>query len=307
MMLLYIGKRFLQSLIVMFIVSVVAFSLVRAAPGSPARLILGEYATDDQIAVMESKMGLDRPLYEQYWLYLVQLAHGDFGTSIVYNQPVLEIIAGRLPLTIQLTAGTVIVACLMSLPLGIIAGVTKGKLIGFFTMFFALLGQSMSPMWLGILLIYIFAVKLGWLPALGAGGVEYLILPVLTMGYPMAAGLTRVARSGMMDTMSEDYITATYAKGISSFQVYIKYALRNAMIPVVTIIGFDLAIQLAGSVVVESVFSWSGVGQLINQSVNARDYSMVQAMLLISSFLFTLINFIVDVINSFIDPRLSLY
>jgi peptide/nickel transport system permease protein len=225
----------------------------------------------------------------------------------VYNQPVLDIISGRLPLTIQLAVGTVLVACLMSLPLGIIAGVTKGRFIGFFAMFFALLGQSMSAMWLGILLIYIFAVRLGWLPALGTGGIEYLILPVLTMGYPMAASLTRVARSGMLDTMSEDYITATYAKGISDFQVYTKYALRNAMIPVVTIIGLDLAIQLSGSVVVESVFSWSGVGQLINQSVNTRDYSMVQAMLLISSFLFTFINFVVDVVNSFIDPRLSLY
>ncbi|MDR1203886.1 MAG: ABC transporter permease [Peptococcaceae bacterium] len=306
-MLYYIGKRFLQSLVVIFIVTLFAFVLVHAAPGNPARMMAGEYATDEQVAAMEERMGFNKPIYEQFWMYLEGLAHGDFGMSVVYNQPVLPIIFSRLPVTVQLAVGTVLVACLLSIPLGVIAGVTRAKFIEFFAMFFALLGQSMSSLWLGILLIYIFAVKLGWLPAIGTGGIEYLILPVLTMGYPMAATLTRVARSGMIDTMNEDYITATYAKGISNFQVYTKYALRNAMIPVITLIGLDLAMQLSGSVIVESVFSRAGVGQLMNQSVTSRDYAMIQAMLLISSFLFTFVNFIVDVINSIIDPRLSLY
>jgi ABC-type dipeptide/oligopeptide/nickel transport system permease component len=161
-------------------------------------------------------------------------------------------------------------------------------------------------MWLGVLCIFIFAVKLGWFPALGTGGIEYMVLPVFTMGYPMAASLTRVARSGMVDTLSEDYITATYAKGISRFQAYTQYALRNAMIPVSTMIRLNLGINLSGAVVVEAVFSWSGIGQLMNQSVNSRDYAMVQAMLLISAVLFTFINFAVDIINSLIDPRLTL-
>jgi peptide/nickel transport system permease protein len=206
----------------------------------------------------------------------------------------------------MLAFGTVLLGCLLSIPLGIIAGANRGKVIDLFAMFFALLGQSMAPVWLGVLNIYIFAVQLGWLPAMGTGGLRYLILPVLTMGYPMAAGITRVARSGMVDTLSEDYITATYAKGISRFEVNTKYALRNAMIPVSTLIGINLGIYLAGSVVVETVFSWSGIGQLLNQSVNSRDYAMVQALLLMSALIFTVINFVVDIINAFIDPRLSL-
>ncbi|MCL2121324.1 MAG: ABC transporter permease [Clostridiales bacterium] len=303
----YLIKRLLQAIVVMFAVTVISFTLVRMAPGSPALLMLPlDVATQEQIEALEEKMGLNKPIPEQFWIYLTGLFKGDFGMSTVYQQPVLPIIISRMPNTVRLAIGTVLLAVILAVPLGIFAGAHRGKVAELVCMVFALLGQSMSSMWLGILLIYLFAVHLGWLPALGTGGIEYMILPVLTMGYPMAASLTRVARSGMVDTLSEDYITAIYAKGIRKFEVYTKYALRNALIPVSTMIGLTLGLNLGGAVVVEAVFSWSGIGQLINQSVNSRDYAMVQAMLLISAFLITIITFVVDLINSFIDPRLTL-
>ena len=305
-MLRYIGKRFLQSFFVIFVVIFFAFILIRLAPGNPAILMLGDFADEEAIAEMEKKMGLDKPILEQFVIYLQGLLKGDLGISTQYKQPVLRIIAARLPVTAKLAVSTVLIAALLSIPLGIFAGANRGKGLEFFCMAFALLGQSMAPMWLGIMLIFVFSVNLGWLPALGTGGIEYFVLPVITMAYPMAAGVTRIARSGMADTLSEDYITATYAKGVSNTQVFLKYALRNALIPVVTILGLDLGMQLSGAIVVETVFSWAGFGQLLNQSVASRDYAMVQAALMISAFLFTLINFIVDVINSIIDPRLTL-
>jgi peptide/nickel transport system permease protein len=306
-MLAYILRRFWQALIVLFIVTLVSFTLIRLAPGNPALLMLPlDVATDEQIRALEVKMGLDKPIYHQFYIYLTGVFKGDLGQSTVYQQPVLRIILARLPNTVRLAIATVFTGVLLAVPLGIFAGANRGRLIELFCMLFALLGQSMSSMWLGVLCIYVFAVKLGVLPALGTGGIEYMILPVFTMAYPMSASLTRVARSGMVDTLSEDYITATLAKGISRFKVYTKYALRNALIPVSTMVGLNLGIKLSGAVVVEAVFSWSGIGQLMNQSVNSRDYAMVQAMLLISAFLFTFINFVVDIVNSLIDPRLTL-
>ena len=305
-MLTYIVRRLLQSLVVLIIVTMCAFLLMRLAPGNPAQMLLPDEATDEQIRLMEIKMGLDKPLPVQYLNYIKDVLQGDLGTSFVYKQPVLRIIVARLPNTINLAIASIIASCLLAIPLGVIAGSRRGSVIDLFTMMFAILGQSMTAMWLGVLLIYLFAVTLGWLPTMGSGGIRYMIMPVLTMAFPMAAGVTRVARSGMIDTLTEDYITATYAKGVTSTAVYTKYALRNAMIPVSTMMGLNLGSVLAGSVIVETVFGWAGIGQLMTQSVNSRDYPMVQSLLLISAFLFTVINFLVDIVNSIIDPRLTL-
>jgi len=306
-MIVYLIKRFFQSLIVLLIVVFCAFALLRIAPGSPARMLLPDDATEEQVLNMEIQLGLHRPLPVQFFDYLTGILKGDLGMSIIYNRPVSSLIAQRIPNTAILALCTVVVGCLLAIPLGIVAGTHRGSFIDFFCLLFALLGQSMSGMWLGILLIYGFAVNLGWLPAMGTGGIKYIILPVITMAYPMAAGLTRVARSGMADTMSEDYITATYAKGISNFQVYTKYAFRNALIPVATMLGLTIAFQLSGAVVTENVFGWAGLGSLMSSSVSLRDYPVVQSMLLISAFVFVIINLLVDIVNSIIDPRLTLY
>jgi len=255
---------------------------------------------------MRERLGLDRPLPVQYWNYVKGVVQLDLGTSMTYKQPAATIIFQRVPNTVKLAVATIMVGCMIAVPLGVIAGTHRGSAIDLFSMLFALLGQSMATMWLGVLLIWIFAVNLQMFPSTGTGGIEYLVLPVLSMAYPMSATTTRIARSGMVDTLSEDYIVATYAKGVSRFSVYTKYALRNALIPVVTMLGLNLGIFLSGSVVTETLFGWAGMGQLLNQSVLTRDYPMVQSLLLISAILFTIINFLVDIVNSFIDPRLAL-
>ena len=173
-------------------------------------------------------------------------------------------------------------------------------------MFFAIFGQSMSPVWLGILLIYIFSSQLGWLPAMGYGGIKYVILPAVTLGYPVAAEITRIGRSGMIDVLKEDYITAAYAKGMSRSQVLWKYAFKNALIPIITLVGVQIGVFLAGTVVVETIFSWSGLGQLVNQAVSTRDYQLVQSSLLLIAAMFAVINLVVDIINSLVDPRVTL-
>lgn len=186
------------------------------------------------------------------------------------------------------------------------AGSNKGSIIDFITMFFALLGQSMATVWLAVLLIFVFSVKLGWLPAIGTGSIKNMILPVLTLAYPMAAETTRMGRSGMIDTLGEDYITATYAKGIKPFVVNWKYAFKNAVCPVITLIGIKLGTYLGGTIVVESIFSWPGIGQLLVTAIGQRDYALVQSLLLVNAAMFAIVNLIVDIINSFVDPRISL-
>lgn len=305
-MLRFIARRTWHTLIVLFCVSIIAFSLIRIAPGSPARLMLPDGASDEQVKAMEIELGLDQPIYIQYGRYMSGVLSGDLGTSTAYKTPVSQIIMQRLPATIKLTLVTMILCLLISIPLGIIAGANQGTGIDFFAMFFALIGQSMSPVWLSVLCIFVFAVMLGWLPALGYGGLEYMILPAITLGYPVAAQVTRLGRSGMIDVMREDFITATLAKGIDRRTVYTKYAFKNALIPIVTIVGIQIGTFLAGAVIVETVFAWPGIGQLTFQAVGNRDYALVQSILLIAAALFATINLLVDIINSFIDPRITL-
>lgn len=305
-MLKYIGKRLLQTLLVLFIVSIFAFALIHLAGGNPALLLLPDGASDEAIKAMEHQLGLDQPLYVQYFQYMAGVFQGDLGMSTAYKIPVADIIAERLPYSVVLTMGTVLVGCSLCIPLGIIAGSNRGKAVDFFAMFFALLGNSMSAVWLAVLNVFVFSVWLGVLPSMGAESFSNIILPALTLGYPMAAEITRVGRSGMIDTLSEDYITATYAKGISRRVVNWKYAFKNALIPIITLVGMSIGSYLAGAVVVETVFAWPGIGQLTNQAVGNRDYQLVQSLLLVSATLFTLINLVVDIINSLVDPRVSL-
>ncbi len=305
-MLRYILKRLGQTLIVIFVVTILAFMLVRLAPGNPAKLMLPETATEEEVHQMEERLGLDKPLYVQYWMYLSGLLQGDLGTSFSYNLPVVELIRVRIGYTLKLTVCTTLFALMLCVPLGIIAGSNRGKPADFFAMFFALVGQSMSPVWLAVVLVYIFSVILGWLPAVGSEGITAYILPAITLGYPMAAEITRVARSGMIDTLGEDYITATYARGVKRRVVNWKYAFRNAVCPVITLIGLGMSGHLAGSVVVESIFALPGIGQLINRAIEARDYPVVQSMLVVMAVVFALMNLLVDIINSFVDPRISL-
>lgn len=305
-MIRFILKRLGMTVIILFFVSIIAFGLMRIAPGNPAMMVLPDGASQEAVHEMEIQLGLDKPLPVQYFKYVGGVLKGDLGTSIIYKVPVKELIFQRLPATASLTVITMIVCLLISIPLGIIAGSRQGTVVDLLATLFALLGQSMSTVWLGIFVIYIFSVKLGILPAMGYGTWKHYILPACTLGYPVAAQVTRMGRSGIIDVLKEDYITATYSKGISKAVVYTKYAFKNVLIPIVTIVGMQIGTYMAGAVVVETIFAWPGFGQLIFQAVGTRDYPLVQSCLLVSAAMFALINLAVDILNSFIDPRITL-
>ncbi len=302
----FVGKRILQTVIVLFFVSVIAFALIRIAPGNPATLLLPDNATEEQIQEKEAELGLDKPVVIQYLNYMGGVLRGDLGTSYNYQQPVTKVFFSRFPNTLRLTVAMMLICLACGIPLGIIAGIKQGTVIDFVAMIFALLGQSMSNVWLAVLNIYIFAVWLGWLPSVGVGGMEYLILPALTLGYPLSATTCRLGRSGMIDVLREDYITCTKAKGIPDYLVYCKYAFKNALIPIVTVVGSQFGLFLGGSVVVETIFSWSGIGQLLNQAIGNRDYELVQSSLLLIACMCAVVYLLIDIINALIDPRITL-
>lgn len=302
----FVGKRVLQTIIVLFFVSVIAFALIRIAPGNPATLLLPDNATEEQIKEKEAELGLDKPVVIQYLNYMGGVLRGDLGTSYNYQQPVTKVFFSRFPNTLRLTVAMMLICLACGIPLGIIAGIKQGTVVDFIAMIFALLGQSMSNVWLAVLNIYIFAVWLGWLPSVGVGGIEYLILPALTLGYPLSATTCRLGRSGMIDVLREDYITCTRAKGIPDYLVYCKYAFKNALIPIVTVVGSQFGLFLGGSVVVETIFSWSGIGQLLNQAIGNRDYELVQSSLLLIACMCAVVYLLIDIINALIDPRITL-
>lgn len=302
----YLIKRLTLSLVVLLVASLISFAIIRFLPGNPAELVLGENATPERIAAMEVKMGLNKPLIVQFIIYIGNILHGDFGTSVRFNLPCATLLAQRLPATIILTLCATLISVLVAFPLGICASIKKGSVVDFFAMLFALIGGSVTPVWLGLFLIIIFAVNLKWLPTQGYGSIKNVVLPAITQGYAMSAAITRQLRSGMFDVLEEDYITAAYARGISRGQVYSKYALKNAMLPVMTVIGSQVAAMLAGSVVTESVFGWPGLGSLLIASLTTRDYPLLQACLLVSSGVFILVNLLVDILYTMVDPRMGL-
>ena len=302
----YIVKRIIYAIIVMLVASLIAFFLVRLAPGDPAELILGDAATEEQLALLRSKMGLDKPILTQYAIYLNGIIHGDFGTSTAYRQPCLTLIQARLGYTIELAVAASVLIIVVSVSLGVIAGVKKGSFADFFSVFFALLGQSLSAIWVGTILILVFGVKLKWLPTQGYESFKNLILPAITLGLGLMASTTRLMRSGMFTTLQEDYITATYARGISKFKVVTKYALKNALLPVLTVFGTQFAAMLGGSVVTESVFGWPGIGSLLLKSIQVRDYQLTQSILLFTCLMLVVVNLGIDLLYSLIDPRVHL-
>lgn len=301
----YILRRLGATIIVVLAVSFISFFMLRLTPGNPALMMLPEDATEEQIIAMEKYLGLDKPVIVQYGIYIKNVLHGDFGTSLQYKAPCLEVILNRFPNTLILALAGVLTGLVIAIPLGVIAGVKQGSIIDLLCVFFSMIGQSLSAIVLGMLLVMIFSVKLGWLPSQGTGGLKFLILPALTIALPNAASLTRMARSGMVDVLKEDYITATYARGISKFKVYMKYALKNAIIPVITMVGMSIANYMAGAVITENIFNWPGIGTLTKNAITFRDYPLVQSILLLVATTIALVNLIVDIINSFVDRRMS--
>lgn len=322
----YILRRLVISIPVLLGVSFLVFSLIHITPGDPAALMLGlEAATDEQLAMARHQLGLDRPFFVQYADFLSGALRGDFGNSIQQRRPVADVVLERFPATIELALASMLFALVVAIPLGVISAIKQYSAVDNASMFVALLGISMPNFWLGLLLMLLFAVQLGWLPASGRGGpllsnlllsiwyldpgplwqsMERLLLPMITLGTGVAALLTRLTRSAMLEVIRQDYIRTARSKGLADRVVIYRHALRNAMMPVVTMTGLYFGGLLGGSVITETIFAWPGVGRMAIQAIYQRDFPVVQAVVLMLAVIFVLVNLLVDVVYAVIDPRI---
>jgi len=300
----YITKRLILLFPVVFGVATLVFFLIHMIPGDPVEVMLGETAMPSEKEVLRKALGLDKGLAEQYLIFLKNAVIGDLGRSLHTNKTVLSAVIERYPATLELTITALIISILISIPAGIISAVKKNSLIDRLSMLSALFGVSIPNFWLGPLLIILFSVQLGLLPVAGRESIYHLILPALTLGMGMAAILSRMTRASMLEVLNKEYITAAKAKGLSNFAVIAKHGLRNALIPIVTVIGLQFGALLAGAVITETIFSWPGIGRLMIQAINTRDYPLVQGCILIIALSYVLINLLTDILYAYIDPRI---
>lgn len=299
----FMAPKLVGAVITLLIALSLAFFLARTA-GDPARNILGEFATEEQVLEKQIELGLDKPLPVQFGNYLGQLATFDLGDSLRYSRSNWELILGRFPATIQLTVAGMLLATLIGLPLGIVAALKEGRAWDRISVFVALFGQSIPLFWLGLMFILLFAVAWGWLPAGQSGTWQHLVLPALTLSVLPMARIARLTRSSLSEVLEETYITSARARGLKERTVVITHAIRNAALPVVTIMGLQAGTLLSGAVTVEFVFAWPGLGTLATQAVQFRDFSLVQAIVIVGAVTFVVINLTVDLLYGIIDPRI---
>ncbi len=328
----YIARRIIEAIPVIFGVSVLVFMLLHLIPGDPVTAILGERATPENVEAMRERLGLNKPLYEQYFIWVGNILQGDLGNTVRGNIPVANEIAARFPATVELSLAALFLSTIVGVPLGIISGIKRNSFIDTLTMFGALFGVSIPVFVLGLLLIFLFGVELGWLPFVGrlTSGVsierrtglhlidailsgnprgfkdalEHLVLPTITLATVSLAIIARITRSAMLEVLNQDYIRTARAKGLKGRQVIMTHAFRNALLPVVTIIGLSLGRLLSGAVLTETIFAWPGVGKWLFDSIIARDYPIVQSMTLLIALVFIVINLAVDLLYAVIDPRI---
>jgi peptide/nickel transport system permease protein len=302
----YLVRRLALSVVVLWGAATIVFAAIRLAPGDPAQLMLGSSATADDVAALRARLGLDQPMAVQYGRYLLSVARLDLGESLRFNRPTVEAITERIPQTARLAIVAMAVAVLLSFTLGITAALRWGGPVDRAISVLSLLGQSAPTFWLGIMLILLFARELRLLPSGGADTWQHLVLPATTLALPLVGILTRLIRSGLLDVLHEDYIRTARAKGLAPRLVLTRHALLNMLIPVVTVIGLQVGHLLGGTVIVETVFAWPGVGRLLVDAIGDRDYPLVQAAILFITTGFVLINLLVDLSYAFLDPRIRL-
>ena len=321
----------MQIIPVLLGVSIVVFFMVRAIPGDPAQIMLGQQATQEQVEALRERMGLDKPVIVQYGLFLKDALRGDLGTSTSTGRPVTTELLARFPATLELTAFAMFIAVFVGVPVGVLSAVKQYSLLDKITAVLALTGLSMPIFWLAMILIVIFTVNLGLLPfpgRLGTGisitaitglvlvdslltlnfagfwdGLLHLIMPALALGTIPMAVVMRMTRSSMLEVMGEDYVRTARAKGVVPWRVVFKHALRNAMLPTVTVIGLQVGLLMGGAVITETIFSWPGIGQIAYESIYRRDYAMIQGVVLYGALLFVLVNLLVDILYAILDPR----
>ncbi len=300
----YIARRLLLTVPVVFGVAVIVFSIVRFLPGDPARAIAGVQATPEFIEQVRVRYALDEPLHVQFGLFLQGVARGDLGRSTFTRRPVTTEIAERFPRTLLLASVSLAIATVLGVGAGIVSATRRNSLFDNASMFIALVGVAAPVFWLALMLQLLFAVQLRWLPATGMGSWRHVVLPAVTLGSASAALMARITRSSMLEVLRLDFITTARAKGLTERVIIYKHALKNALIPVVTVLGLQFGILLGGAVLTETVFAWPGVGRLLVDAILRRDYPVVQGTVMLLALLFVLINLVVDVIYAYLDPRI---
>jgi ABC-type dipeptide/oligopeptide/nickel transport system permease component len=300
----YLLRRLVLTVPVLLGVATLVFALIHLVPGDPAQSMLGESAAPDDVARLRTSLGLDRPLLRQYGAFIGGLAHGDLGTSFRFGTPVTQEIRKRFADTAILAVCAMGVAIVFAIPLGIVAAVFRGRFLDHAAMTLALAGISMPSFWLGPLLAILFAVRLGWLPVSGSGTVWHLVLPAVTLGTALSAILARMTRSSVIEELRELYVLAARARGLSQARAVVRHAFRNSLIPVVTIIGLQFGAVLTGTIITETIFGWPGVGRLLIQAINTRDYPLVQGCILFISVTYVAMNLLTDLTYGFLDPRI---
>ena len=282
------------------------FFFLHLIPGDPVEVMLGETAQQADKERLREELGLNLPLYEQYGRFMAGVAQGDLGDSYFYRRPVTQVIADRVPATVELALAAFLVAGLIAIPLGIVAALREGTTVDNVSVLFSLLGVSMPNFWLGPLLIILFSITLGWFPVSGRGDVGSLVLPAITLGTALAAVLSRMTRASLLERLGEDYLTVARAKGLPEWKVILKHALRNALIPIITIMGLQFGALLSGAIITENVFSWPGIGTLLINAISARDYPLVQGCVLFITLSYVLVNLLTDLLYGWVDPRIRL-
>ncbi|MFN2362941.1 MAG: nickel ABC transporter permease [Halarsenatibacteraceae bacterium] len=300
----YIIRRILFMIPILLGVSLIVFSLMHLTPGDPVQIMLGDFAQPAQVELMRENLGLNDPIHIQYFNFIKNSLQGNFGRSIHYDRPVIDLITARVGFTINLSLAGLIVSYLIAFPAGIISAIKRNTLIDDFSMVLALLGISMPNFWLGMMLMLVFSLRFRLLPATGVGTLSHLVLPAITVGTAGAALATRLIRSSMLEVINKDYIRTARAKGLRERVVIFKHALKNAILPVLTIIGLRLGFILSGSVITEIVFARPGLGRLMVDSIFRRDYLVVQASVLLVSITVLIVNLIIDLVYGLIDPQI---
>jgi peptide/nickel transport system permease protein len=299
----YLVKRIAQSLVTLVVLSVIIFCLTRFT-GDPILLMLPDDASAEDIAQLRTALGLDKPLPVQYWRFISRAVRGDFGRSIKGQMPVIDMIMDRLPNSVKLGLVSLGITLIIAIPLGVMAAVNKRTAIDSFANIVAVLGQSLPQFWVGIVLIQVFAVQLRLLPVAGTGSVYHYILPAFTLGWFLVAGIMRLLRSSMLEVLDSEFVKLARIKGLSARAVIWKHALKNAVIPVLTYAAIYLAILITGAILVETVFAWPGLGQLIYQGIVYRDFPVVQAVIMLTALVVVTVNLLVDIAYAYIDPRI---
>ncbi|HXD96245.1 MAG TPA: nickel ABC transporter permease [Candidatus Acidoferrum sp.] len=306
-MLTWILRRILAVVPVLFGVTLAVFSMLFLVPGDPVKMMLAEFVTNpDQVAQMRAQLHLDEPILKQYGRFVTSAVRGDLGTSIRSRRPVTIEIGENLGSTAQLALAAMVVAIGLGIPLGLLAALSRNSWLDVASMGTALLGVSMPSFWLGLLLIFVFSLHLAWFPATGGGDLQHLILPAITLGMIAAAIIARLTRSSMLEVLGQDYVRTARAKGLGGFAVVVRHALKNALIPIITIFGLQFGNLLAGAVIVETVFSRPGLGRLIVGGILNKDFPLVQGVVLFVATIYVVINVLVDVAYAYADPRIRL-